>query len=65
VPTHHIYPAGRIIGLLKISRIVDMYAWWLQGLERMIRQIADLIQEPLEPQSVTVDLEGNQLCIMM
>src|SRR5512146_2088304 len=45
-------PKGKVIGLSKIPRIVDMYARRLQVQERMTRQIADLIQEILEPQGV-------------
>ncbi len=58
-------PAGRVIGLSKIPRIVDMYARRLQVQERMTRQIADLIQELLEPKGVAVVLEGIHLCTMM
>ncbi|HEX2696521.1 MAG TPA: GTP cyclohydrolase I FolE [Anaerolineales bacterium] len=58
-------PAGKVIGLSKIPRIVDMYARRLQVQERMTRQIADLIQELLEPQGVAVVVEGLHLCSMM
>jgi len=58
-------PAGKVIGLSKIPRIVDMYARRLQVQERMTRQIADLIQATLEPQGVAVVVEGMHLCSMM
>ncbi len=58
-------PAGKVIGLSKIPRIVDMYARRLQVQERMTRQIADLLQELLEPQGVAVVVEGLHLCSMM
>lgn len=58
-------PAGRVIGLSKIPRIVDMYARRLQVQERMTRQIADLLQTTLEPQGVAVVVEGMHLCSMM
>ena len=58
-------PKGKVIGLSKIPRIVDMYARRLQVQERMTRQIADIIQATLEPQGVAVVVEGMHLCAMM
>lgn len=58
-------PRGRVIGLSKIPRIVDMYARRLQVQERMTRQIADLLQQKLEPQGVAVVVEAMHLCSMM
>jgi len=58
-------PAGKVIGLSKIPRIVDMYARRLQIQERMTRQIADLLQTTLQPQGVAVVIEGMHLCSMM
>jgi GTP cyclohydrolase I len=58
-------PKGKVIGLSKIPRIVEMYARRLQVQERMTRQIADLIQQVLEPQGVAVVVEGMHLCSMM
>lgn len=58
-------PAGKVIGLSKIPRIVDMYARRLQVQERMTRQIADILQQTLEPQGVAVVVEGMHLCSMM
>lgn len=58
-------PNGRVIGLSKIPRLVDMFARRLQVQERMTRQIADLIHELLNPRGVAVVLEGVHLCSMM
>ena len=58
-------PSGKVIGLSKIPRIVDMYARRLQVQERMTRQIADFIMEILKPQGVAVVVEGLHLCTMM
>ncbi|HET9914772.1 MAG TPA: GTP cyclohydrolase I FolE [Anaerolineales bacterium] len=58
-------PKGKVIGLSKIPRIVDMYARRLQVQERMTRQIADLLQQILEPQGVAVVVEGLHMCSMM
>jgi GTP cyclohydrolase I len=56
---------GKVIGLSKIPRIVDMFARRLQVQERMTHQIADFINEVLEPQGVAVVLEGIHMCSMM
>jgi len=58
-------PAGKVIGLSKIPRIVDMYARRLQVQERMTRQIADFLQTTLQPQGVAVVVEAMHLCSMM
>ncbi len=58
-------PAGKVIGLSKIPRIVDIFARRLQVQERMTRQIADLLEEILEPKGVAVVVEGMHLCSMM
>jgi GTP cyclohydrolase I len=58
-------PKGKVIGLSKIPRIVEMYARRLQVQERMTRQIADLLQDMLQPQGVAVVVEGMHLCSMM
>jgi GTP cyclohydrolase I len=58
-------PDGRVIGLSKIPRIVDMFARRLQVQERMTRQIANLINELIHPQGVAVVLEALHLCSMM
>jgi GTP cyclohydrolase I len=58
-------PAGKVIGLSKIPRIVDIYAKRLQVQERMTRQVADSLQQLLEPKGVAVVVEGLHLCTMM
>jgi len=58
-------PNGKVIGLSKIPRIVDMYAKRLQVQERMTRQIADLIEAVLVPRGVAVVVEGLHLCSIM
>ena len=58
-------PAGKVIGLSKIPRIVDMFARRLQVQERMTRQIADFISDLLKPQGVAVVVEAMHLCSMM
>ncbi len=58
-------PAGKVIGLSKIPRIVDVFARRLQVQERMTRQIADSLQQLLEPQGVAVVVEGLHMCTMM
>jgi GTP cyclohydrolase IA len=58
-------PKGKVIGLSKIPRIVEMYARRLQVQERMTRKIADLLQETLEPHGVAVVVEAMHLCSMM
>jgi GTP cyclohydrolase I len=58
-------PDGKVIGLSKIPRLVEMFARRLQVQERMTRQIADLLQELLNPQGVAVVLEAQHMCSMM
>jgi GTP cyclohydrolase I len=58
-------PKGRVIGLSKIPRIVDLFARRLQLQERMTRQIADFISQLLNPRGVAVVLEGMHMCAMM
>jgi len=58
-------PNGKVIGLSKIPRIVDLFARRLQVQERMTRQIADLLQEMLNPHGVAVVVEALHLCSMM
>ncbi|MBZ0300003.1 MAG: GTP cyclohydrolase I FolE [Anaerolineae bacterium] len=57
--------SGKVIGLSKIPRIVDMFAHRLQVQERMTHQIAGFINEVLEPKGVAVVLEGVHMCSMM
>ncbi len=58
-------PRGRVIGLSKIPRIVDMFSHRLQVQERMTRQVADFINETLQPMGVAVVMEGLHMCSMM
>ncbi len=58
-------PNGKVIGLSKIPRLVDMFARRLQVQERMTRQIADFIRDLLNPHGVAVVVEGLHLCMMM
>lgn len=58
-------PNGKVIGLSKIPRIVDMFARRLQVQERLTRQVADLIRDTLNPHGVAVVVEGLHLCMMM
>lgn len=58
-------PAGKVIGLSKIPRIVEMYARRLQLQEQMTRQIAVQLDEILRPLGVAVVVEGQHLCSMM
>lgn len=59
------YPNGRIVGLSKIPRVVDMFARRLQVQERLTDQIADALMDVLEPQGVGVVIEAYHLCMMM
>ncbi len=58
-------PNNKIIGLSKIPRIVDVFARRLQVQERMTHQIAQCIQEVLEPKGVAVITEARHFCMMM
>ncbi len=58
-------PRGKVIGLSKVARIVDMYARRLQIQEKLTKQIADAVQEVTEGQGVGVVVESKHLCMMM
>lgn len=58
-------PDGKVVGLSKIPRIVEMFARRLQIQEQMTTQIAEFIQETLNPKGVAVVLEGAHMCSMM
>jgi len=58
-------PKGRITGLSKIPRVVDVFARRLQVQERLTRQIRDCIQDTLSPRGVAVVVEARHLCMQM
>jgi GTP cyclohydrolase IA len=58
-------PTEKVIGLSKIPRIVDMFARRLQVQERLTQQIAETIQQVLEPRGVGVICEARHFCMMM
>jgi GTP cyclohydrolase I len=58
-------PQGKVIGLSKVARIVEMYARRLQIQERLTKQIADAMQEAIHPAGVAVVIEAKHLCMMM
>jgi len=58
-------PKGKIIGLSKIARIVDLFGRRLQVQERLTNQIADTVEDILEPHGVGVVVEGKHFCMMM
>ena len=58
-------PNGRIVGLSKVARLVELYARRLQVQERLTDQVADAMQAILEPAGVGVVIEAYHLCMMM
>ncbi|MBT3299755.1 MAG: GTP cyclohydrolase I FolE [Candidatus Marinimicrobia bacterium] len=58
-------PNGKVIGLSKIPRIIDMYSRRLQVQERLTHQVAKAIQEVLNPIGVAVVMEGRHMCMQM
>jgi len=58
-------PNGKVIGLSKLSRLVDIYARRLQIQEKMTNQIAEALMTYLKPQGVGVVIEGKHLCMVM
>ncbi len=58
-------PNGRIVGLSKIPRLVDMFARRLQVQERLTTEIAEALEEALQPRGVGVVLEGTHMCMLM
>ena len=58
-------PKGKVIGLSKLPRLVDVFARRLQVQERLTAQVADAITEAIDPQGVAVIMEAQHLCMMM
>jgi GTP cyclohydrolase I len=58
-------PNGKVIGLSKVPRLVDMFSRRLQLQERMTNQIAETIREAIQPLGVAVVCEGTHLCMAM
>jgi GTP cyclohydrolase I len=58
-------PKGKVIGLSKLPRIVDVFARRLQVQERLTQQIAEAVEEAISPQGVGVVIEAQHLCMMM
>ncbi len=58
-------PRGKVLGLSKIARVVDMYARRLQIQERLTKQIADAVEKAIDARGVAVVIEAKHLCMMM
>ena len=58
-------PNGKVIGLSKIPRIIDMFSRRLQVQERLTHQVADALKNVLKPKGVAVVLEGRHMCMQM
>ena len=58
-------PHGKVLGLSKVARIVDMFARRLQIQERLTKEIADTINDAIKPKGVAVVVEAKHLCMMM
>ena len=58
-------PNGKIVGLSKIPRLVDMFARRLQVQERLTTQIAEALEDALQPKGVAVVIEGAHMCMLM
>jgi GTP cyclohydrolase I len=59
------YPSKGVVGLSKLARIVDVYARRLQTQETMTAQIADVIEEVLEPRGIAILVEAEHMCMSM
>ncbi|HBA66792.1 MAG TPA: GTP cyclohydrolase I FolE [Methylococcaceae bacterium] len=58
-------PQGKVLGLSKVARIIDMYARRLQIQEKLTKQIADAIEKSINARGVAVVIEAKHLCMMM
>lgn len=58
-------PAGKVVGLSKLPRLLEVYARRLQVQERLTQQVAEAMQEALQPRGVAVMLEASHFCMMM
>ncbi len=58
-------PSGKIVGLSKVARVVEIYARRLQVQERLTSQIAQALEDVLQPRGVGVVIEASHLCMMM
>ncbi|PKM11757.1 MAG: GTP cyclohydrolase I FolE [Gammaproteobacteria bacterium HGW-Gammaproteobacteria-3] len=58
-------PRGKVLGLSKLARVVDMYARRLQIQEKLTKQIADAIETAVDAKGVAVVIEAKHLCMMM
>jgi GTP cyclohydrolase IA len=58
-------PAGKVVGLSKLPRLLDMYARRLQVQERLTQQVAEALQDALHPRGVAVMVEAAHFCMMM
>jgi GTP cyclohydrolase I len=61
----YIPKAGRIVGLSKIARVVDIFSRRLQVQERLTKQVADILDEHLKPLGVMVVIEAEHMCMSM
>jgi GTP cyclohydrolase I len=58
-------PKGKVVGLSKVARVVDVFARRLQVQERLTNQVADALMEALDPHGVAVVMEASHTCMMM